>query len=206
VAAGDRGGEAAGDFRGGDAVRRRLVGIDLEDPALRRSVVHRVDLGEVMGVSLLQPFLERVGSGEEFVVIHAGRTVHLGGHGRQHRRTGRNFDDVHHRVEPPRDRLHPVPQPERDFVRRHLPGRLGNQIDADVGVVGRVAHPVMAHHPVEVDRRSDADIALEIEHLVLFFQITFERRHQRRGLFDGRSGRHFDHELQFVAVVVGEHF
>ncbi len=153
----------------------------------------------------MQPFLQLTRAGLQLLIAHARLAVDLGGHGGQHRRAGRHLDDVQKRAIRLGQLIERVAEAQGQVMRRHAPLSLGQQIDANIGLVGAIAHAVVPHQTVEVNRRGQPHVTLIVKHLVLASQKTLHLKDQALRILVSRPWRQLEQHLQLVAAVKGQH-
>ncbi len=83
---------------------------------------------------------------------------------------------------------------------------LGQQVDLEIALLRQLAQVVMAHQPVEVERRGGAGIKLDRGQLGQVLQPGGGRGQIALGIFERRTLRQVDHDLQFRLVVERQQF
>ena len=200
VLAGEREPRDAGDLGHRNAVQRRLGGVDAQDDPLRGIEDRVVDRGQVRRLLEDAAHLLR----ERHLRVVVG-TVDLGDDRRQHRRAGRHLDDLDVGAARLRDLLQRRAHRLRDLVALAMPLRLLDEVDLQVADFAAGAQVVLAHQPVEADRRGEPGVGLVVRHFGQLRDFRGEFAQQRRGVLDRRAGRHVDDDLELRLVVERQH-
>ena len=133
------------------------------------------------------------------------RPVHFGHQGRQHRRTGRNLGDFKPGPVPVGDFLELRSYPLRQVMGLCRPFPLRDEIHLKFGDVRTTAQVIMAHESVEIERRADPDVGLEMGHFRNRPQHSSQFESQPCRLFQRRPVGSIHDHLQFILVVEGKH-
>ena len=123
---------------------------------------------------------------------------------RQDGRTRRDLDDLDRRMRgnfEPRQSLANV---ERDCVARAGAFALRLQVDGKVAHLRLVAQIIMAHQPVEVERRGSSGIGLDRGQFRQVLEAVGGRSQNPVGRLERRAFRQIDDDLDFRLVVEGQ--
>ena len=151
VLAGEREPRDTGHLGDRNAVQRGLGGVDAQDDPLRRIEDRIVDRGQVR--RLLEDAAHLLRQRHLGVVIGA---VDLGDDRRQHRRAGRHLDHLDVGAARPGDLLEGRTHRLRDLVALAVAPRLVDEVDLQVADFAAGAQVILAHQPVEADRRGES--------------------------------------------------
>jgi transcriptional regulator with PAS, ATPase and Fis domain len=99
-----------------------------------------------------------------------------------------------------------ISHPQQDIVRLLRALILVGEIDSNVRQVRSAPEEVMSHHAVEVHGGRQPGEDLEVANFVHRGQVPSQVSSHRVRRFQGRPLRHIDHDLQFVLVVIRQHF
>ncbi len=177
-----------------------LGAIHHDQELIRRVFDRVVDVDDIGGVAEGPAHL--LGDGDLARIVDA---VDLSHQRREHRRSGRDLDDLGVAVVLACDGLQWLAQAHGDGVALVVAMVLVDQVDLDVAQMRALAQIVLAHQAVEVDRRGGAGVDLIVGHLRHAGQVIAHLREHAGGLLQAGALGHVQHYLELALVVERQH-
>ena len=134
------------------------------------------------------------------------RAVDLGQQGREHRRPGRDLDDLDRAVRRQRHVREPLADVERDRVADARAFALRLQIDREIAHLRLRAQIIVAHEAVEIERRGGSRIGLDRRQFGQVLQPVRRGLQDAIRLLERRALRQIDDDLDLGLVVERQQF
>ena len=180
----------------GDAVERRFLAVQTN--GVLRLIVFHIPVHIDHAGGLLED-VANLPRDLDLAVLRGA--VNFGNHSFEHRRAGRHFGDLDAGAEMPGHGNQLLAHALGDVVALELALRLSNKVHLDIGDIGPAPQEVMAHQAIEVVRRGDARVGLEIDDLGLLLDDRGKLAGDACRLFERSPLGHVDDDLELALVV-----
>ena len=160
IVAAQRDANRLGDVGDGNSGERGLFLVRHEDQFRHRGLANVVHFDDARFGSQTVP--DETRGGQQVVVAVVCSASDFGHERRQHRRTGRQFDDLELRAPAFGEAGQFVAEPQRDRVALLSTMLLADQIDAQFRKLRSLPQVVVSHETIEVDRPRLSDVAGEV--------------------------------------------